>query len=151
MAWYRHASVPNLKGFDKTNSEMERVRREVMVPSEAVERVEAAVSRRDNFLDPIDCIDEVCPYVQRSWFVPVATGTERQFLDVLTNRLGYKITYESLSSDCVPTFVYPCHIEATRADLHLLASSRSLGSIKPPARDVAPKQWQYVVIRIEKR
>ncbi|HSE61071.1 MAG TPA: hypothetical protein VLA88_02120 [Candidatus Saccharimonadales bacterium] len=138
------------RDFAMVNNAMEEIRHKTMDPAGAVERTEVAAKSYDNFYDPFDCWDEICPNMQRSWFVPVEPGQERALLKRVLTDSGYSITDESTGANCQTTYLFPCHITGTKNGVEASVNANEIGPIKPPDRIITPKIWRYVLVRVQR-
>lgn len=133
--------------FATLNAEVERLQREVMDPAGAAQNGVGEV-RGSSSNDTAPCtIDVHCPTIGREWFVPMESGKEDQFLTAALQTLGYQATAQDLLGCKTNT---SCGVTGTKDQFVLSANLSALRSTdKPPAKNISPKVWRSVTVRID--
>jgi hypothetical protein len=149
LTLWNKVNAPNINEVDRLNNAMEKIRRNVMDPMGAIERTEAAAVVQDSLLNPFDCIDEACPYALRSWFVPLGHTEEIAFTRSILEKEGYEITLEDPQT-CTIEEERICGFMGRNDQFVIQTKAVDVGAIEPPNKDVSPKRWRYVTIRLQK-
>lgn len=150
---YLIADHPYAQRFAKANNEMERIRHNVVEPLGGVELSGGGYKPTTNgsydlFRFTGFCgFDLHCPYIARSWFVPVEPGQEQAVEESMVKQSGYQHT-GSTEQSCSLSVSNFCSIMADNGALSMSVTIRANSASQPPSRAVGSKVWRAVSVSV---